>query len=180
MRKEEDIFLMHHTFICVTEQPYRLLVKVFRFWIEIRMWSFRIKLDVSFISRAVPLLRSYCSACSTYFTYFTYSRHIMSTVTYHLITFFMSVWLLDEGKVLHTSPNLLYTSPTLLYTSSYFILRRSQRTLHRSYCTFPVTVHFGEVTVHFDELSVYFSEVSVYFTKVIVHFKLLYTWTNLV
>jgi len=49
---------MHHTFICVTEQPYRRLVTVFRFWIEIRMWSFRIKLDVSFISRALPLVRS--------------------------------------------------------------------------------------------------------------------------
>jgi hypothetical protein len=135
MRKEGDtIALMHHTFSCVTEQPYRLLVTVFRFWIEIRTWSSRIKLDVSFISRALPLVCSYCSVCFTYFTYFTYSGHIMSTVTYHLITFPMSVWLLDEEKVLHTSPKLLYTSPKLLYASSYFILRRSQCTLHRGYC----------------------------------------------
>jgi len=164
MRKEADtIALMHHTFICVTEQPYRLLVTVFRFWIEIRMWSFRIKLDVSFIPCALPLVRSYCSASFTYFTFFTYSRRTMSTVTYHIITFLMSVWLFDEGKVLHTSPKLLYTS-------SYFILRRSQCKLHRSYCTFPDTVHFGEVTVHFGELSVHFNEVSVQFTKVTVHF----------
>ena len=116
-------------FYLVAEQPYRLLlVTVLRFWIEIRMWSFRIKLDVSFVLRALPLVRGYCSACFTYFIYFTYSGHIISTVTYQLITFLMSVWLLDEGKVLHTSPKLLYTS-------SYFTLRRSRCTLHRSHCS---------------------------------------------
>jgi len=131
------------------------------------MWSFRIKLDVSFVLRALPLVpRGYCSACFTYLIYFTYSGHIMSTVTYHLITFLMSVWLLDEGKVLHTSPKLLYTSLKLLYTSSYFTLRRSQSTLHRSYCPFPITVHFDEFSVHFSEVR--------------VHFRLLYTSVNLV
>jgi hypothetical protein len=130
------IVLMHRTFICVTEQPYRLLVTVFRLWIEIRMWSFRMKLDVSFISRALPLVRSYCTAC---FIYFTFCGHIMSTVTYHLITFLMSVWLcIWRGKgtahvaevtvhftevtvhfnLLYTSAKSVYTSPKLLYTSA--------------------------------------------------------------
>jgi len=150
---------MHHTFICVAEQPYRLLVTVFRFWIDIRMWSFRIKLDVSFISRTVPLVPGCCSACFTHFICFAYSGH-MSTVTYHFLTFLMSVWLLYEGKLLHTSPKLLYTSPKLLYISSYCTLRRS-------YYTLQVTVHVDEFSVNFSEIIVHFSEVSVQFAEVV-------------
>jgi hypothetical protein len=131
MRKEGDtIVLMHHAFIGVTEQPYRLLVTVFRFWIEIRMWSFRIKLDVSFISRALPLVLYIVTA--------VHGSHISHTSR------------IPDVRVL-CRPLLIISHFSCLYG---YLTRERYYTRHRSYCTLQVTLYFGEVSVNFTEVTV--------------------------
>jgi hypothetical protein len=125
------IVLMHHTLIGVTEQPYRLLVTVFRFWIEIRMWLFRIKLDVSFISRALTLVLYIVTAVRV--------SHISHTARI---------------------PDVL-CQPLLIMSSHFsclygYLTRERYCTRRRSYCTLQVTLYFGEVSVNFTEVTVHF------------------------